>query len=520
MRLAERMQDLSHNYHPYRIRQQYPDLMDRIAAGMAPVVEDPAALWREMYDGFAFDRYADETLRVPANAFDHPRLLVTLDTGCAGDILFSGGGLIPRVLLEIAGLRMIHVHTGFLPHVRGADALLWSLLARGRVGASAFFMTPRLDSGDILAAREFPPLEIPLPWDTLQDDVTLYRALFAFIDPLIRAELLVTDVLAGGGGAELPRAVSQDMSVGRTYHFMHPTLRSRALKKLFVSRSDRDNESPAPAIPLHSYQVFYARPTVRARARFLVDAALTKSPLRRLALKNRGKDYIAAQRNLSLLRLHGDFNRELTRQQECWPSFDYGQGWFYQSSEELGITGLRDTVARLKTYELERRVVGRTVLEIGCNSGFLSLALARYARRVVAFDLNPHLIAIARLGQRYLHRDNVVFSAAPFEDFQASEKFDDVLSFANHHTYDRNTRQCLDDYFARCHALTRPGGRLLFESHPPEIESGHFADVLRSLEQHFVIETSEVHRFGTFLDRNRVFLVAIKRDTRLAAIPA
>ena len=57
-------------------------------------------------------------------------------------------------MFEIPGIRLIHVHTGFLPQVRGADVLLWSLLVRGRPGVSAFFMTPGLDDGDVLAARE------------------------------------------------------------------------------------------------------------------------------------------------------------------------------------------------------------------------------------------------------------------------------------------------------------------------------------------------------------------------------
>ena len=36
-----------------------------------------------------------------------------------------------------------------------------------------------------------------------------------------------------------------------------------------------------------------------------------------------------------------------------------------------------------------------------------------------------------------------------FETFERDEQYDDVLSFANHHTYDGNTHQSLDDYFAR-----------------------------------------------------------------------
>ena len=86
-----------------------------------------------------------------------------------------------------------------------------------------------------------------------------------------------------------------------------------------------------------------------------------------------------------------------------------------------------------------------------------------------------------------------------------------MLSFANHHTYDGNTRQSLEEYFARCHALTRPGGRLIFESHPPEIEGAHFGETVKIIERFYDIERNEVHDYGTFLDKNRRFIVATRR---------
>src|SRR5439155_627214 len=167
-------------------------------------------------------------------------------------------------------------------------------------------------------------------------------------------------------------------------------------------------------------------------------------------------------------------NRQLVLQADRWDSYDYGEGYYYQSSDELGITGLRDTTGRVEAFGLKELLTGRSVLEIGCNAGFLSIAIAPSARRLVAFELNPYLIAIGELGADFLGFHNVEFSVAAFEDFTTDETFDDVLSFANHHTYDGNTRQSLAEYFERCHTLTRPGGRLIFESHPPEIEGGYF----------------------------------------------
>src|SRR4029079_1488707 len=138
------------------------------------------------------------------------------------------------------------------------------------------------------------------------------------------------------------------------------------------------------------------------------------------------------------------------------------------------------------------------------------LAIAPDAARVVAFELNPYLIAIAQTGAEFLDVHNVEFAVAAFEDFTTTETFDDVLSFANHHTYDGNTRQSLEEYFQRCHALTKPGGRLIFESHPPEIEGAHFGITVKLIEQFFEIDRNEVHDYGTFLDKNRRFIVATR----------
>ena len=151
------------------------------------------------------------------------------------------------------------------------------------------------------------------------------------------------------------------------------------------------------------------------------------------------------------------------------------------------------------------------MLEIGCNAGFLSLVVAASAARVTAFERNPHLIAIAQAAQQFLGANNVAFSTCAFEDFETGDAFAIVLSLASHHTYDGNSRQSLEDYFARCYSLTRPGGLLVFESHPPDLESHGFGNALAILERYFALERSEVHVYGTFLDKGRRFLVAKRR---------
>jgi SAM-dependent methyltransferase len=261
------------------------------------------------------------------------------------------------------------------------------------------------------------------------------------------------------------------------------------------------------------YRPYYEKLSPVAPLRFAIDAVRTKEPERALGIRNRQRDYAGLQRHPELLPVHRALHEQLIAQSREWPTYDYGEGYWYQSSAELGITGLRDTAARVDAFGLRELVRDRTVLEIGSNSGFLSLAIAPAAQRVVAFEINPFLVEAGRIGARHLGIGNVEFLVSSFEDLpDTGERFDDVLSFANHHTYDGNTRQGLEEYFARCHARLRPGGRLVFESHPPALEGRDFGRTVELIERWFTIERSEVHRYGTHLDRDRRFIVARTRD--------
>jgi cyclopropane fatty-acyl-phospholipid synthase-like methyltransferase len=257
---------------------------------------------------------------------------------------------------------------------------------------------------------------------------------------------------------------------------------------------------------------YYERYSFFAHLAFIKAVLAERSNIRKQALRNRQRDYTRLAGSPERLALHRDLNADLVAAAVAWESHDYGEGYFYQGLGDLGITGLRDTDARVAAMELKRWVAGRSVLEIGCNSGFLSLALAPEAREIVGFDINPHLVGMAERAAEFLKRDNVTFQTAAFEEYQPQRPFEVVLSFANHSTYDGNTRQTIEDYFGRCWELTAPGGHLLFESHPPAHEGNGLDGVMASLEQFYRIEERRVLDYGTFLDRGRTFAVAQRRE--------
>ena len=157
------------------------------------------------------EAFTDRLERLRVSGLKDPALTEAL-SGHSGRgptaVLFTGGGILRENLLELPGVRFLHIHPGFLPHVRGADGLLWSSLVRGRPGA-------------LVGAEEFPRITFPRSLTDSLDDAMLYRALFSFYDPILRAKMLTNVLRAGADLLNLP-AEPQDTRVGVTYHFMSP----------------------------------------------------------------------------------------------------------------------------------------------------------------------------------------------------------------------------------------------------------------------------------------------------------
>jgi SAM-dependent methyltransferase len=241
---------------------------------------------------------------------------------------------------------------------------------------------------------------------------------------------------------------------------------------------------------------------------FCWQAMRTRNNAARRSLLNRARDYLRLSSRPALQGVHLEFNEILARQTREWPHYDYGEGYLYQSMSELGVSGLRSTEARVQAYGLTERVRGKTVLDIGCNAGFLSITLAAVASRVTGFDVNPFLVEIGRAGARALGRSNTEFIAAGFEDARLGGPYDVVMSLANHSTYDGQTRYDLQSYFDRCVSLLRPGGSFIFESHTPSFEGKGIEQVCDIIAQRFEVKHRAVYNYGTYLDRGRTFVVA------------
>jgi SAM-dependent methyltransferase len=114
---------------------------------------------------------------------------------------------------------------------------------------------------------------------------------------------------------------------------------------------------------------------------------------------------------------------------------------------------------------------GSTVLEIGCGTGQLSVALAEHGVALTAVELGPHLADRAR--QNLARFESIRIETAAFESWPLPlQKFDAVVCANAFHWLDPHLRS------AKCAAALRPGGflEILHVHHVGGGTLGFFAD--------------------------------------------
>ncbi|EXI87383.1 MAG: Formyl transferase [Candidatus Accumulibacter regalis] len=161
------------------------------------------------------------------------RLLNMTDTA----FLYTNGGIVPASLLDKPGVRVLHIHPGIVPDIRGSDCLLWSAQVRRRIGVSCFYMSPGIDEGPLIGQHETDLPHLPTMAELLPAgrEPELYRALLFAVDPHFRARLLV-EVLQQHPGTDLRSLpfVTQPPARRPAYLWMHPRLRTRVMKDAFL----------------------------------------------------------------------------------------------------------------------------------------------------------------------------------------------------------------------------------------------------------------------------------------------
>lgn len=131
-------------------------------------------------------------------------------------LVYSGyGGFILKKPLFELGKKYIHVHAGVLPQYRGSTTFYYSWLQENSVGASAIFLSPGIDEGEIIVYCSF-----PVPTDDVDVDY--------IYEPYIRARVLL-EVFKMYDKGQTIHSTAQEQTDAETYFIIHPVLKHIAL---------------------------------------------------------------------------------------------------------------------------------------------------------------------------------------------------------------------------------------------------------------------------------------------------
>jgi|SRR5271154_473298 len=139
-------------------------------------------------------------------------------------IIFTGGNILRKQLLEVPRLGVLNVHLGWLPEIRGMSSPEWSLLNHVPVGITIHFMDAGIDTGPVLQKCEFPNAAL---CESLSD---LRNRLIAFgIEK-------TAEVVAGFDRDTISATPQPDLDRDHQFFVMHEWLQARAAEHLAKKR--------------------------------------------------------------------------------------------------------------------------------------------------------------------------------------------------------------------------------------------------------------------------------------------
>ena len=118
-------------------------------------------------------------------------------------LLFSGGGIVGPKLLNLPDKKLLHIHPGIVPEIKGADCLFWSILVRGCPGYSCFFMSKEIDQGNILFQKEYSIKDIDFPDYKEAAIDAFYRSILDTLDLHLRSKCLIDFVILNDGNLDV-----------------------------------------------------------------------------------------------------------------------------------------------------------------------------------------------------------------------------------------------------------------------------------------------------------------------------
>jgi len=231
---ASSIQKTKIHYWPKNLLKTEPEFID----GISTEIQEKLGFSKQCIDNAnalkPLSEYSDNIESLLVDDLNDKTLFQYLSQQPESALLFTGGGLVPAELLSMQHLRFLHIHPGFLPNIRGADCTLWSSLLTGHTSATCFYMSPGIDTGDVIYPCWLPRLSIINPLDCIERQ-SIYRAVYGFVDPWVRSFVLRAIVEKSNQFLNL-RSDIQDESEGNTFHFMSHRLQDAAFDSIFKAK--------------------------------------------------------------------------------------------------------------------------------------------------------------------------------------------------------------------------------------------------------------------------------------------
>lgn len=188
---------------------------------LRPLLKNGRVIFRTLRDVAAFYRFPVATC-ADQNGSDS---IARLEEWFPDLVIFTGGNILRRPLLDIPRLGVLNVHLGLLPEIRGMSSPEWSLLKSVPVGVTIHYMDAGIDTGPILQKYEFFEAS---QCESLDD---LRNRLIAFgIDK-------VAEVITALDQGMVSATTQPDLDRDNQFFVMHEWLEVRAAERLAKSRT-------------------------------------------------------------------------------------------------------------------------------------------------------------------------------------------------------------------------------------------------------------------------------------------
>ncbi len=135
-------------------------------------------------------------------------------------IIFTGGNILRKQLLDLPRLGVLNVHLALLPEVRGMSTPEWSLLTNVPVGITIHYMDAGIDTGPILQRYELPDASM---CESLSD---LRHRLITF------GVEKIADAVGGLDHGTISPTPQTNLDRDSQFFAMHEWLRARAGERL------------------------------------------------------------------------------------------------------------------------------------------------------------------------------------------------------------------------------------------------------------------------------------------------